>query len=210
MVTYVHTTESGGQQAMHRSLCWLAFIALALLDDGNIIRATVVPSHWTAEHITRYERFMQFLQQRWDLNAAAAEFATSLMINMRPWTPEATMHEAAHAVTKQDLLRMADVVFVDNSYAETQAVISTGSHELVDFEILRLTSMCHWSTAQRSRYESIMKYLKQHWGVDATSVAQNDAVVNFFELVCWFSSHDHPLSTNPTQERIEVALKRAR
>jgi hypothetical protein len=89
-----------------------------------IVRMTGVPSHWTAERITQYERFMQFLQQRWYLCAAAAEFATTLMINMQPWTPEIAMHDAAHAVTKQDLLDMADVELADSSYAEQQAVIS--------------------------------------------------------------------------------------
>jgi hypothetical protein len=136
MVTYVHITESGGQQAMHRSLCCLAFIAAGLaflsilgtyiagsactLDDFDIITPSEVPSHWAAEHITRYKRFMQFLQQKWDL-CAAAEFATSLMINMRPWTPETVRHETAHAVTKQDLLGMANVELVDSSYAHMHA-----------------------------------------------------------------------------------------
>eukprot|EP00953_Heterococcus_sp_UTEX-ZZ885_P027643 14807-Heterococcus_DN1.PRE.5 len=297
MVTYVHITESRGQQAMHRR----------------------VPSHWTAEHITRYERFMQFLQQRWNLCAAAAEFAATLMINVRPWKPEVIMHAAAHAVTKQDLLGMANVELVDSSYAEHQAVISvievvcwfngaehpltnepsraeivaafysvagntssiqqelelsllnltgyalesilgtyisgTGSRELVDFEILRLLSMRHWSLEQRSRYEHFMQYLQQQWAVDAAtaevgtelelltklqywpvanphdvvhavtkqhllrcvanqlveiSSAERHAVVHVIELVYWFSGDDHPLSTSPTQEQIEVALECAR
>jgi hypothetical protein len=54
------------------------------LVDFQSMRSTGVPSHWTAEHITRYGRFMQFLQQMWYLDAAVAELATTLMIDMRP------------------------------------------------------------------------------------------------------------------------------
>jgi hypothetical protein len=131
----------------------------------------------------------------------------------------------------------------------------TGSRELVDFEILRLLSMRHWSLEQRSRYEHFMQYLHQQWAVDAAtaevgaelelltklqywpvanpydvvyaatkqdllrcvdnqlvdiSSAERHALVKVIELVCWFSSDDHPLTTHPTQEQIEVALECAR
>jgi hypothetical protein len=46
-------------------------------------------------------------------------------------------------------------------------VSGTGSHEVVDFEILRLSSLHHWSTEQRSRYKQFMQYLQQQWSVDA-------------------------------------------
>jgi hypothetical protein len=128
-------------------------------------------------------------------------------------------------------------------------VSGTGSHELVDFEILRLASMRHWSSEQVSRFESIMKYLQQEWAVDTViaelgtelltelqywpvanhhdvvhavtkqdllrcddhqlvdiSSAERHAVVKVIELVCWFAGDDHPLTTYPTQEQIEVAL----
>jgi hypothetical protein len=67
---------------------------------------------------------MQFLQQRWNLCAAAAEFAATLMINVRPWKPEVIMHAAAHAVTKQDLLRMADAELVDSKAMQNTRLLS--------------------------------------------------------------------------------------
>jgi hypothetical protein len=124
------------------------------LVDFEIMRFASM-SHWSTEQYSRYDHFMQYLQQQWNFDAVAAELGTELLTKL-PWNSVCNTHAVVHPITKQDLLRCVD------------------------------NQLEHISSAERS------------------------AVVKVIELVCWFAGDEHPLTTYPTQEAIELALERTR
>jgi hypothetical protein len=94
------------------------------------------------------------MQKQWHFNFAAAEIGTeAATLTKLPSTKAADGYDTKHAVTKSQLLQIAE-----NEFA---------------------------------------------WNCD-----ERQAVKTVIELVCWIVGDEHPLTIQPTQQQIKIALAR--
>jgi hypothetical protein len=93
------------------------------------------------------------MQEKWNFSVEAAEIGTELLTKL-PFTKAADGYDTKHAVSKSQLLQLADAEFA--------------------------------------------------WHCDT----ERQAVKTVIELVCWINGDEHPLTTDPTQQQIEIALAR--
>jgi hypothetical protein len=122
------------------------------LVDFEMVRKTgMYSSHWSDDCYVRYDKFVQYMQEQWHFGVEAAEIGTEALTKL-PSTKAADGFDTKHAVTKNQLLQIADTEF--------------------------------------------------------TCDTERQAVKTVIKLVCWLVGDEHPLTTELTQQQIEIALAR--